>query len=489
MAGSRKPFNRRFLASFLWIVLIAVPFLQLVQIGADYQKSSTAQNTYEQLKIKAKTDPGAAAKLNLSPEPAPFNWSEATLRVLLSIMCTGVIGAALEISRSLSHLQESMATIEEFTKQVNSLSETQKALSNTQANLLAVSKTIGAENQLLKSIQSLKGNGKDDIQLQAFVMDQVGMLTKSWIDLLGNLNLVGKSDRFDRAYWMSILSAYVTSEVKGLDERIIATNIELYLKLLEVLTDSENRPASGSLCFFVVNCVLPENWFNLPLSKNVNQSYAPQWLKDYRDRIHSLTKNIADPNVNITLDRVTLVLSDRPEVVSIHSAIKREEDLRKQSSLNITTNGDDGPFDVNRLTLLFGHHAPSYIPSDTSLTVYYIAASPNPTLGTSYNLLEKFINELHPKPEEATYKVLDSNMVSHMETKKLPMEFILAGYTADKAAKPEWLFAVAAEELDLERKTVLVKLYGKDDLDSLVEWRGKLLDGAVKLSDLLSQRS
>lgn len=406
--------------------------------------------------------------------------TENLLLPLLAISAGVILTGVLIIRHESFKLKEAANRLDEG---VGRLSQTEQELKQTLENLQITSHIIATQHEFLQVIEKLKY----DPDLADFVGRQFTKLAVQWGDLFFNLKMVGNTGAPDREFWKKILSLYIEEEIADIKDQKIATNIDLYAKLLELFMDENALPTQGTLCLLFINSVLPEQWFNWPHPREVGKAYAPEWLIRYRLKLNKLVNKIRNGQVRVKLKRITLVLD---KGILTRTSLKSVDELQQQVRKSLVPSSSfDETFSVGELSELLQRVSlgpPPYVPQDKDAKVYFIGQFDRSPIsqGETINLLRKFIEELHPSDDDAFYRILIKGEVDEIERGGVPIDYILiSNQQSNHDLDP--VFAIAAYDLDPEKSTLLVRLYGKKDIQQLAEWAQHLRRNARYLSDLL----
>lgn len=336
----------------------------------------------------------------------------------------------------------------ELTKQ--QLSTTQLELAKVQKDMLDVARTIGTAADLQHKLNSpdLLKIMETDPKLRADFMFGLDNLVGAWTLLVKQefdneyTNLNGT--RYGLLCWAAALNTYLAEEAADISKRTVATNIGVYIKLIENIVDAILLKVKGTgtrVDLFASTNLLPAEFFNWreyevgDRRKDVLGTRL-SFMDDYRRKINRWLAGKDAP----TITRVVLVYKPPPGAGAAQESrikalgIQRLSQLRDQADSRILCNANDGEpkeFKFSELKDYYEDLEQSIFERHENEKAYAIgsrfsAGQLTKAHLSSRNLIEVFTERWHSRPadDHARYlRIGDEESVRHLEfLPKIPIE-------------------------------------------------------------------
>lgn len=300
---------------------------------------------------------------------------EGTAFWFFDALVGGIVTFALVwIAFSFEKIEDIMAIhgsrAEELSKRFDSTGEALKqvteGLSATQGQMQDVAQGIASGGGILKSLNSedlwnvLKNNSK----LEARFLKDLDELTRTWSDLIvseaKNTHSVVNDKNFGLLSWDVVIDTYLNEEIKDIKHRTMATNIGLYIKLIEALVDRVLTECEGTnlkVELFATAVLLPVeyyNWREYRRNLDDGDNYVRlagtslAFMDSYREKMKEWLKH---PN-KISLKRI-LLIQDVPKdhhkgqfwIQLNDLSLPSITQLRLQSNLDVLCDKKNGSYE------------------------------------------------------------------------------------------------------------------------------------------------
>lgn len=233
---------------------------------------------------------------------------------------------------------------------------TREDLNTTTEEMKNVSKALISEVKIFKHLNSTElGHLENNSALTASLLESLANLTKSWTSLVATEAAASKaleSYNIGLLCWSKTIEAYLKEEAEDIDRRILATNVGVYIKLIESLVEEvvkaahALRPGGARVELFASSNLLPREFYNYNYNwrdgRDLGQSgltgLGLEFLEDYRERI---ARWLGSNQIPISLRRVLLVRdasAQDPDLLDL--GIPLRDDLHVQLNLKILCTGD-----------------------------------------------------------------------------------------------------------------------------------------------------
>jgi hypothetical protein len=275
------------------------------------------------------------------------DWPLTGFWIMDGVVATIVTFALVWVSLSFERMEEHLRHQRQESKVLSDrFDHTTINLIDTNAQLLNVARTVAAAGGIIKSLNSpeLWEVLKKDTSLAASFMGNLNNIAEVWSTLLStegkNEFSVFGDQNLSLACWSVAIDTYLKEEVRDISNRTIATNIGVYIKLIEQLVQSvliATRDQEVKIELFASAILLPMAYYDWKEygtdEKEFSATYS-EFMDGYRTAIKHWIKN--EPKV--TFSRVLLVQDKVPSPCQIlvnDLAIPTLSDLRTQSTYKI----------------------------------------------------------------------------------------------------------------------------------------------------------
>ena len=230
----------------------------------------------------------------------------------------------------------------------------QREIERSEAKLQQVAESVTAAGGILGALATpiMQAAFEVDKSLQASIIKSLGRLTEAWRDLIEtefkSRPPVAGQVNYGLVAWKATISTYLEEEALDIKERTVATNIDLYLKLIGSLVDEilkQVDPATTSVELFASANILPVEYFNWrddpTKSAKGMIGVSRKFMDDYRNRIGEWLSHDPAPKLSRVFLVDDLIGEAQQERRTLERmAIPKMTELRGQGSLKILCDAD-----------------------------------------------------------------------------------------------------------------------------------------------------
>jgi len=234
----------------------------------------------------------------------------------------------------------------------------QSELAQTKRDIENVSAGLISKDSILRGLQSenLQKAYAADSSLQPNFLKGLQRLTSAWGTLIenefANTYAIVDGTNYSLLCWKVAIQAYLEEEALDIKSRTVATNIGLYIKLIESLVDEVLRKVEGTsttVDIFASANILPVEYFNWRDDSAQTDKHegipgiSRPFMDDYRAKIKTWLERPNGP----TITRVFLVNNlERPGAEERQilggMSLPRFEKLRRQAHLRVICDAATG---------------------------------------------------------------------------------------------------------------------------------------------------
>jgi hypothetical protein len=290
-----------------------------------------------------------------------------TLFWIFDALTAGIVTFALVyVSLSLRRMDENLrdhetaarGILEQLQGTAADVTRLQREIRSVHGDIENVSAGLISKDSILRGLDSenLRKAYSSDSSLQPKFLNGLQKLTLAWGSLIesefSNAHATVNGTNYGLLCWRVAIQAYLEEEASDIRARTVATNVSLYLKLIESLVDEMLLKTQGTgtaVDLFASASILPVDYFNWCDDKAKRRQSAGipgisrRFMDDYRSKIKSWMERPNGP----TLTRVFLVENldkppDEERQLLGGISIPSFEDLRTLAHLKILCDANTG---------------------------------------------------------------------------------------------------------------------------------------------------
>jgi hypothetical protein len=405
----------------------------------------------------------------------------------------------------------------------------QSELGQIKGDIENVSAGLISKDSILQGLESenLRKAYAADSSLQTRFLEGLRKLTTAWGTLIEdeftNPYAIEGGTNYGLLCWKVAIQVYLEEEASDIKARTVATNIGLYLKLIESLVDEVLRKVQGTsttVDLFASANILPVEYFNWrdDFAKPDRREGMPGISRSFMDEYRTKIKTWLDRPDGPTLTRVFLVdnLNRSPaeeRQLLAGMSIQHFETLRSQAHLRIlceSTSGKPKKMSVEQISAYMD--VPRWLLEEHRESEAYAIAEhfhkSSKALASAglkdYSLFEIVAGELHSKPSvagspnpHARYlEIAGADSLEYLKLlPKIPSsrageirspDFLVIRLRTESAVRT---IACIAAELDPDYETMSLRLITSErellGLERFIDYASRDSDASRPIGDLI----